>query len=69
MTKLLQNFLKYINDMSETDDAFLENMKTILTVKRLCAMLGIKRNRYNYLLRTNQLDVEILTLRGKRDVK
>ena len=61
---LKRNMLKYINDISDTNDAFINNVKFILSVKELCVILKINRNRYNYLVRNNQLHIEILTLRG-----
>ena len=60
---LKRNMLKYINDISDSDDSFIKNIQAIIRVKELCDILKINRNRYNYLVKNNQLNIEILTLR------
>lgn len=61
---LKRNMIKYLNDISDSDKAFIENVQAILSIKKLCDILKINRNKYNYLVRNNQLNIEILTLRG-----
>ena len=63
MTDLNRNMIKFINDISNNDIDFLDNMKRILSIKKICAILKINRNKYNYLVRNKQLNIELLKLR------
>ena len=64
MEDVNRNLLKYINGLSDTDLQFLAIAKSILTIKRICDILLINRNKYNYLVRHDRLDIELLKLRG-----
>ncbi len=46
-----------------TDENFIKYIKEWYTINALCDLLDINRNRYNYLVRTNQLDSEILKIK------
>ena len=61
---LKRNLIRYVNNISETDISFITNIQQVLSIKQLCDILKINRNRYNYLIKNNQLNIEILTLRS-----
>jgi len=63
MTDLEKNLVKYINDTTESNFDFIELFKVVLSITRMCSILNIKRNHYNYLARTNQLNARILLLK------
>jgi len=48
---------------SSTDVLFIKLVKDFYSITGLCVLLHINRNRYNYLVRTNQLDSKIVELR------
>lgn len=61
--KVNMTVIKIIDGASTTDNEFLHELTSIFNVNQLCELLGIDRNRYNYLKRTKQLDKELLKLR------
>ena len=63
-SEINKNLIHYINTISNTDFQFLAIAKSVLTITRICEILIINRNKYNYLVRNNQLDIELLKLRG-----
>ena len=65
MEDVNKNLLKYIIDISQNDKDFLFRFKNIFTIKRICNILVINRNKYNYLVRNSQLDIELLKLKEK----
>ena len=54
--------IPYLNYCLTTAEDKYECFKRIFTVKEQYEMLGIKRNRYYYLVRSNQLNNEIQKL-------
>lgn len=60
---LIRNMVKYINDISVSDEKFVFHFNRVFKQKDIYTILGINRNRYNYLVRTEKLDQEILKLR------
>lgn len=59
MSQVELNLVKYANEIAKTKELFIHHIKLIFTIKRLCKILEINRNRYNYLIRENKLDQEI----------
>jgi len=55
---LIQSLIK----RNHSKDKFCEDMKNTFTINILCEMLGIDRNRYNYLVKKDQLDTYLLGL-------
>lgn len=66
MSDLYLNWLKYINEVSKSDWEFLDNIFRFLSIRKICEMLHINRNRYNYLVRTNQLNKMLLKYRKEK---
>jgi hypothetical protein len=67
MTEVKKFIIDFIDHNAVDDHGFLELFKFAFDRKEICLILGINRNRYYYLLRKNQLDREILKLRGKKE--
>ena len=63
--EIKDNMIKYIQSISENPETFIYHVKRIFSIKDLCCVLNINRNRYNYLLKHEQLDDTILTLKIK----
>lgn len=63
--ELKKNMLRYVNSISLDDNSFIDTFKMVFTIQNICDIMRINRNRYNYLVRNNLLDKEILKYREK----
>jgi len=52
-----------LDNGNNNDNDFVVAVKDFFSIQGICLVLKINRNRYNYLIRTNQLDNEIIKLR------
>ncbi len=59
--------IDYIKTISTEGNDFIETFKMVFTIKEICKILDINRNRYYYLLRTGKLDEDIRKLKVKID--
>lgn len=59
--------IDYIKTISPEGNDFIETFKMVFTIKEICKILDINRNRYYYLERTGKLDEEIRKLKVKID--
>lgn len=58
--------IAFIDSAAKDDLGFLELFKYAFNRKQICEILEINRNRYYYLVRTQQLDKFILKLRSEQ---
>jgi len=65
--KRLRRLLNHIINSGLDDEDFIHEVKIGFSINNLCILMGINRNRYNYLVRTNQLDDYILKLKEVLD--
>ena len=63
MESIKTSLIKIMIRISSSDDEFIKHMKGTFSIKELCDILNINRNRYNYLKRIKQLDHEILKIK------
>jgi hypothetical protein len=65
MTEVKKFIIDFIDHNAIDDHGFLELFKFAFNRKEICTILSINRNRYYYLVRTQQLDRYILKLRSE----
>ena len=67
MNSLQSVLLESISDLSKNDMDFYKHVRKVFPINTLCEMLGINRNRYNYLYKRGLLYKEIMNLRSKKN--
>ena len=65
MNSLQEIIVSELSRLSLTDREFYNHMREVFTVKLLCEILEINRNRYNYLSKRGLLYLAIVKLRGE----
>ena len=63
MNSLQEVIVQELDKLSQTDLEFYKHMRTVFGIGLLCDILGINRNRYNYLYKVGKLYTEIVKLR------
>ena len=69
MNELQKLILQSIIKKNDTIQDFIDDVTNTFQIKALCDMLEINRNRYNYLVRSKRLQVELLRLYVKVELK
>ena len=65
MNELQKEIIKSIVKISPTHTDYYNNMLATFPINTLCEMIGIDRNRYNYLVKTNCLIDVLINLMEK----
>lgn len=69
ISALIDHLIKKIHEMTTNDEQFIESMKKTFSITDLCSILEINRNRYNYLVKKNKLDLEILRFKVQLEMR
>ena len=65
MDKVQRMFFDILTAIASDDKMFLRLFKETFKITEICSILKINRNRYNYLVRSCQLDKMILDFKEK----